>query len=263
MSTGAEDRTASADRGRRAAFAVARGAERQGAPFFTHQVAWRALIPATPRTPPRWPRFTWGRGAIWSAIPCAAAPAQHRRGRGTPRWVEESWSLRDDPMELRLAFEGFGPRVRGWLDQVEDVPGFGACSAIRWRATGQGWLPEGAVAILGDAAHPTLPFLAQGASMGLEDAWVLAAPWPGMTRWRRAGWPIRRRANRRCGRIVEAANRNARAYHLSGPIARAGASGPAAGRKDRAARRLKRFDWLYGHDVTMCTCASAAPAART
>jgi len=36
-------------------------------------------------------------------------------------------------------------------------------------------LPEGMAAILGDAAHPTLPFLAQGANMALEDAWMLAA----------------------------------------------------------------------------------------
>mgnify|MGYP006213907199 CR=1 FL=1 len=42
------------------------------------------------------------------------------------RWVEEGWSLRDDPMEMRLAFAGFSPRVRGWLDQVEDVGLLGA-----------------------------------------------------------------------------------------------------------------------------------------
>ncbi len=89
------------------------------------------------------------------------------------RWAEESWSLRDDPMDLRLAFEGFSPRVRGWLDQVQDVHLWGLFRhpvAATWTRL----LPRGAVAILGDAAHPTLPFLAQGAAMGLEDAWVLA-----------------------------------------------------------------------------------------
>jgi salicylate hydroxylase len=76
-------------------------------------------------------------------------------------------------MEMRLAFERFRPRVRGWLDQVRmssvgPVPPSGGKALVRV-------LPQGAVAILGDAAHPTLPFLAQGA-MGLEDGWLLAAP---------------------------------------------------------------------------------------
>ncbi len=43
------------------------------APFFTHQVAWRTLIPCEPGAPP-WPRCTWGRGGTLSAIRCAAAP---------------------------------------------------------------------------------------------------------------------------------------------------------------------------------------------
>ncbi len=120
-------------------------------------------------------------------------------------------------MELRLAFETFGPRVRGWLDRVEDVYLWGLFRhpvAKRWFVS----LPVGAAAaILGDAAHPTLPFLAQGASMGLEDAWVLAdclssAPAPEAL----AAYQSRRP---RTARIVEAANRNARAYHLSGPCA--------------------------------------------
>ncbi|TAG28641.1 MAG: FAD-dependent oxidoreductase, partial [Rhodobacterales bacterium] len=89
------------------------------------------------------------------------------------KWAEESWTLRDDPMDLRLAFEGFAPRVQGWLERVEDPWLWGLFRhpvAATWTRT----LPQGAVAILGDAAHPTLPFLAQGASMALEDAWVLA-----------------------------------------------------------------------------------------
>ena len=37
------------------------------------------------------------------------------------QWVEEGWNLPDDPMEMRLAFERFSPRVQGWLEQVSDV----------------------------------------------------------------------------------------------------------------------------------------------
>ncbi len=88
-------------------------------------------------------------------------------------WVEESWSLRDDSMEMKLAFADFSPRVQGWLERAQDVYVWGLFRhpvAQSWTKT----LPEGAAAILGDAAHPTLPFLAQGASMALEDAWLLA-----------------------------------------------------------------------------------------
>ena len=130
------------------------------------------------------------------------------------RWAEESWSLRDDPLDLRLPFQGFNPRVRGWLDQVEDVYLWGLFRhevARTWTKT----LAQGAVAILGDAAHPTLPFLAQGATMGLEDAWVLAdrlAKLPlaeALAAYQAARAP-------RTTKIVAAANSNARSYHLSG-----------------------------------------------
>jgi salicylate hydroxylase len=164
------------------------------------------------------------------------------------RWVEEGWSLKDDPMELRVAFETFVGRVQGWLEKVQEVYLWGLFRhpvARVWQRA----LPGGGVAIVGDAAHPTLPFLAQGASMGLEDAWVLADSLdkqdigPGL-----AAYQERRAA--RAARIVEAANRNARAYHLSGPLRSfahlglrvAGAVAPQAA--------LARFDWLYDHDVT-------------
>lgn len=62
-------------------------------------------------------------------------------------WVEEGWNLRDDPMALRLAFEGFGPRVTGWLEQVELCWLWGLfrhpVAAVWGRA-----LPKGCAAIL-------------------------------------------------------------------------------------------------------------------
>ena len=164
------------------------------------------------------------------------------------RWVEESWSLRDDPMELRLAFENFGPRVRGWLDQVQDVWLWGLFRhevAQNWHAI----LPQGAVAILGDAAHPTLPFLAQGACMALEDAWTLARaldeaePAQALPAWQATRAP-------RCARIVAAANRNARHYHLSGPLRALAHAGLRVGGAIAPGAALSRFDWLYRHDVT-------------
>ncbi len=221
------------------------------APFFTRQVAWRALIPEAPGAAPV-AEVHMGPGRHLVSYPLRGGALRNIVAvEERNRWVEESWSLRDDPMEMRLAFEAFGPRVRGWLDQVQDVWLWGLFRhpvAAIWQRV----LPEGAAAIIGDAAHPTLPFLAQGAGMGLEDAWTLAEALgrglAGDLPLALAAWSAARRP--RCERIVAAANANARAYHLTGafrPLAHAalrlgGLIAPGAA--------LARYDWLYGHDVT-------------
>ena len=218
-------------------------------PFFTGQVAWRAVIPAEPGAP--------------SIVEVHMGPGRHLvsyplRG-GTLRnivaveerakWAEESWTLRDDPMDLRLAFEGFSPRVRGWLAQVEDPWLWGLFRhpvAETWvRPIGQG-----GVAILGDAAHPTLPFLAQGASMGLEDAWVLADALASHDTVPAALAAFQAARKPRTTRIVAAANSNARAYHLSGLARLVGHTGLRLLARVSPGTMLSRYDWLYGHNVT-------------
>ena len=218
------------------------------APFFTHQVAWRALIPGDGG--PEVAEVHMGAGRHLVSYPLRGGAlrnivaVEERR-----RWVDEGWSTRDDPLDLRLAFATFSPRVRAWLDQVDEVWLWGLFRhevARDWQRA----LAEGGVAILGDAAHPTLPFLAQGACMGLEDAWVLAAELA-RTDNLAAGLAAYQAARiERCRRIVAAANRNARAYHLSG-IARSLAHlGLRIGGLLAPGLPLAQFDWLYGHDVT-------------
>jgi len=165
-------------------------------------------------------------------------------------WAEESWTLRDDPMDLRLAFENFSPRVRGWLEQIEDVYLWGLFRhpvAAQWHRV----LPKGAVAILGDAAHPTLPFLAQGASMALEDAWVLAASLAACDTWGAGLAAYQAARSGRCAHIVEAASRNARAYHLGGVTRTVAHAGLRLGGWLAPGLALRRFDWLYGFDATL------------
>ncbi len=160
------------------------------------------------------------------------------------RWAEESWSLTDDPLALRLAFEDFIPEVRGWLDQIERPNLWG----LFRHPLPRHWHRPGAV-LVGDAAHPTLPFLAQGANMALEDAWVLAdclsrLPEPEAL----AAYEAARAG--RTQRIVDAASRNARHYHLSGlrrDLAHAALRLLGRFAPDAAANR---FRWIYGHDVT-------------
>ncbi|MCV2873110.1 FAD-dependent monooxygenase [Defluviimonas sp. WL0050] len=214
------------------------------APFFTHQVAWRATLPAEPDIRPVAQLFM-GPGRHIVTYPLRGGRLRNIVAiEERHKWAEESWSLTDDPLALRIAFEEFVPQVRRWLDQIERPNLWGLFRhpvAKRWH--GQG------AAILGDAAHPTLPFLAQGANMALEDAWVLAealsAAEPDAAF---AAYQQRRQA--RVSRIVEAANANARNYHLSGIRRDIAHFGLKTLNRFAPGKVMDRFAWLYDHDVT-------------
>lgn len=215
------------------------------APFFTHQVAWRALIPGRTEDAPVAEVFM-GPGRHLVSYPLRGGTLRNIVAvEERHRWAEESWSATDDPIALRMAFDGFAPRVRGWLEQVEAVNLWG----LFRHPVAARWYGQGAV-ILGDAAHPTLPFLAQGANMALEDAWVLGAE---LARHDSIGaalaaYQLAREA--RVTRIVAAATANARAYHLRGPLRPLAHLGLRLGGALAPGLALKRFDWLYDCDVT-------------
>ncbi len=225
----------------------------QGAPFFTGQAAWRAVIDCDPADAAPVAEVHMGPGRHLVSYPLRGGTLRNIVAIEERRhWVEESWALRDDAMELRLAFEGFGPRVRGWLDQVQECWLWGLFRhpvARRW-----GWVapaaPAKGVAILGDAAHPTLPFLAQGANMALEDAWVLAQALAGHDTLA-AGLAAYQTARApRCARIVAAANGNARNYHLRSPLREVAHLGLGLLSRHAPGRLVGRYDWVHGHDVT-------------
>lgn len=212
-------------------------------PRFTGQVAWRALIPAagperaevqvhmgTGRHLVRYPI----RGGQWINL----VAVEERFD-----WAAEGWHHRDDPAHLTRAFRDFAAPLRSELARVEQVHLWG----LHKHPVAENW-HQGRAVLLGDAAHPTLPFLAQGANMALEDAWVLAqclADGSGPGHYRDL-----RRA--RCIRITQAATANAKNYHLSpGPFRFAAHS--ALRMASFAAPRLltARFNWLYEFDVTV------------
>ena len=89
----------------------------------------------------------------------------------TPRqgWTEEGWTLPGDADELRRAYEGFHPEAMALLNACTEV----TKSALHIREPMEKWSIANAT-LLGDAAHPMLPFMAQGACMAIEDAAVLA-----------------------------------------------------------------------------------------
>ncbi len=214
-------------------------------PAFTRQVAWRALIPGDPQDPPEAQVFM--------------GPARHLVSYplrdGTLRnivaveeraeWADEGWNIRDDAAHLRAAFASFGGPVPGWLDQVQAPWLWGL---FRHPVAANWFLGHGV--LLGDAAHPTLPFMAQGANMALEDAWVLAAMLARHAEIPRALAAYQTARDARTRRIVAAADANARNYHLRAPLRPLAHLALRLGGRIAPRAPLRRFAWLWEHDVT-------------
>ena len=217
------------------------------AAVFTGQVAWRAVLPeAEAEDTAALAEVHMGPGRHLVSYPLRGGRQRNIVAvEERSRWAEESWTLRDDPMDLRLAFETFSPRVRGWLDRVEEVHLWGLFRhpvARHWHG--------GRAVILGDAAHPTLPFLAQGANMALEDAWVLADCLARHDTPEAAFAAYQQARAARCARIVAASTANARAYHLSSPLRDIAHLSLRIGGRIAPQAALRRFEWIYGTDVT-------------
>jgi 2-polyprenyl-6-methoxyphenol hydroxylase-like FAD-dependent oxidoreductase len=117
---------------------------------------------------------------------------------------------------------------------------------------------NGPVTLLGDAAHPMLPFLAQGAAMAIEDATVLAdhmartpdAPAAAMQRYERA-------RRRRSARVQRAARANGRVYHLAAAEA---LLRNLFLRLTGGKLLLRRYDWLYDWRTASPRSAAALPS---
>jgi salicylate hydroxylase len=116
-------------------------------------------------------------------------------------------------------------------------------------------LTAGGLALVGDAGHPVLPFLAQGAALATEDAATLASLIPDDKASVGAALvQFERERLSRVKRVQDEARQNGRVYHLGGPAAIARdlvmhALGPE--------RMTSRYDWLYGY--TPPALAPSAP----
>lgn len=215
-------------------------------PFFTHQTAWRAVIPDSGGAAEA--QVFMGPRRHLVSYPLAGGLRNIVAVQERHDWHEEGWSHRDDPANLCAAFAGFGGPVPGWLASVTDVHVWGLFRhqvARRWH--------DDQTALVGDAAHPTLPFMAQGAVMAIEDAWTLAACLDSDPDQRAALARYEALRKPRVSRIVEAANANARNYHLTGPRRLAAHAVLRTVSRVAPSRLLSRFDWLYDHDPTTGT----------
>ncbi|MBI5719565.1 MAG: FAD-dependent monooxygenase [Burkholderiales bacterium] len=188
------------------------GADR---PRFTGQVAWRLTVP-TERIPPA--LRTDLVSTIWCGPRNHAVTYYLRAGellnfvgcveRG---WEEESWTARRPWHELDADYPGWHPMVRAVVEHADRE------ECYRWalnnREPSLRW-SSARVTLLGDAVHATLPYMAQGAAMAIEDAAVLARalalPGPLAERLRRY------EAHRapRAARVVRESTEMGELYHI-------------------------------------------------
>lgn len=226
---------------------VRRALNGQTAPFFTQQVAWRAIVPNLDGQGPE-ARVYMGPHRHVVMYPLRDGGLLNLVAvQEQASWASDSWSQTDDPQTVQDVFSDFCPEVRNRLADIEHVNLWGL---FRHPVAGT-WHAEG-MTLLGDAAHPTLPFLAQGASLALEDAWVLTDALcsrdVALTE-RLSRYHDRRRV--RVEKVIAAANGNAWKYHLSFPPLRwAAHTALRVGGAVAPMRMMRQFDWLYGHDVT-------------
>ena len=213
-------------------------------PAFSGQVAWRAIVPNVVDHPDE-AHVTMGPGRHLVSYPLRGGSlinlvAVEERNA----WADEGWHHKDDPAAMKSAFSQFQGRAGEMISAVQETSIWGLHLhpvATRWH--------HGSVALMGDAAHPMLPFLAQGANMALEDAWVLARE----VKRGGADWGDRYQGARhaRVARVVKVAAGNARRYHLRpGPLRSLTHMGLRLGSKVAPGRMIGAFDWLYGVDVT-------------
>lgn len=213
-------------------------------PRFTGHVAWRFLIPVEDLHEDLVPPVAglWmGPGAHFvhyyvrggQFLNCVAVVEQQA-------WQAESWTERGSKQTLQEDFAGWHPTIQALAAAAD------ATQCYRWGLFDREPMPQwhqGRIGLLGDACHPTLPFLAQGAAMAIEDAAVLAR----ILRGSRDAVPALERFHgqriERVTRVQQTSGRNGRIYHLRGLPAwlrnlalRSGLASP-----------VRTMDWLYRH----------------
>jgi len=212
------------------------------APTFTGNVAWRSLVPAerlshglVPPVAAVW----WGPGSHFvhyyvrggDLVNCVCVVEKEG-------WEVESWTERGDHNELKSDFAGWHGTIQTLIDNMDRD----AC--FKWalfdRPPMDVW-SEGRATLLGDACHPTLPFMAQGAAMSIEDGAVLA-------RCVASGGDIEASLKKyeslrreRTARVQTGSRRNASIFHARGmkAIARNAVAKRAGG---------KTLDWIFKYD---------------
>ncbi len=222
-------------------------------PRFTGNIAWRIVAPVQELREPT-PNPS---ACVWMG------PGRHgvtyllRRGElanfvgvvEQPSPLKEGWQVKGRPAEALKDFKGWHPIVRKLIEAADPD------NLYRWalfdRPPLTSWV-DGQVALLGDAAHPMLPFLAQGAAMAVEDSWTIAREIS--EKGRPIATSLHAYEKRRYARVLKVQNQsraNMTTFHRRTKLGQLGTYGPMwlAGRLLPTVVH-RRMDWLYGYDVT-------------
>jgi salicylate hydroxylase len=221
--------------------------------------AWRGVI-AAERLPER---LRISSGVNW------VGPGRHvvtyplRRGElinfvgvvETDDWKTESWTSRGTRAECTADFAGWHEDVHALIDNI-DVH-------YRWALLGRTPLASwqnGRVVLLGDACHPMLPFMAQGAVMAIEDGVVLARCLKTYGDDPRTAFSAYEAARvERANRCVVAADRNRQVFHSDRLTESADAERYAETEWNETKVR-ERYHWLFSFDPVTCPIESMATA---
>jgi salicylate hydroxylase len=192
-----------------------------GAPKATGHAAYRAMVPIA-QVPPELQTnhigVWWGRdvhvvhypvrsGAFLNLVVLSAQAA----AQAVP-----GWACAVSASTVAASVQGACPALRSLLASAGEQDGAWQSWHLYDRPAAPTWV-KGQVALLGDAAHPMLPYLAQGAAMALEDAVALADGVAMTADWEAALQQYQDARKARCERVVDTARRNGRIFHLPAP----------------------------------------------
>ena len=216
-------------------------------PIWSRQISWRGLAPAEVGhdvgLEVRHHSF-WGPRTIFVCFYVSAGRLVNWVGntQSDDDWLEESWSAHGDRDEVLSLFAGWHPQVQALIAGTEQV--------FKWalfdRPPLATWT-RGRVTLLGDAAHPMLPYMAQGASQSIEDAVVLARCLAAdRDDPRRAIEAYAAHRQERTAAVQNASREASRVVRLTDPA-------EVQARNARLAESpeapVDRFDWIWSYDA--------------
>lgn len=214
------------------------------APRFSGQLAYRALVPQADLPA----QLRTDQVTVWMGpnLHVVHYPVQAGAGQNIVAIVHgakpqdpQDW---DQAAVQQTLWAGLGDVCPALRERLQAVPSWRLWALHdRPPLSGAGQMAKGRIALLGDAAHPMRPYLAQGAGMAIEDAHALAQCWagPGTVEQRWAQYAQQRWA--RNARVQARSIRNGEIFHAQGAI--------ALGRNlslQLLGARLMDLPWLYG-----------------
>jgi len=218
-------------------------------PQFTGVVAWRAVVPME-KLPSRLAQMV---GTNWLGPRGHVLHYPVRRGElmnyislvERDDWQIESWTVAGTRSELANDYRGWHADVHAIIANIE--------TPYKWALMVREPMPQwsqGRITLLGDACHPTLPFLGQGGVMALEDGYVVAAcPQRYFTDPAKALGRYEELRKERSAAVVRAAHEN-RKQVFSPALADKDAIAVSVAREWQQVRLRERFEWLYAYDAT-------------